>query len=123
LSINDSFGIAIEDYKSFVDFGGGYGGLSRCLLQLNNKINLTIIDLEQMIKVQKIFLDKTLKLKSTLNFITEVSQLDNDYEIFNACFSFSETSIELREYIETFITDKFKKLHIIFQNKFNDIDN
>jgi hypothetical protein len=123
LSINDSFGIAIEDYKSFVDFGGGYGGLSRCLLQLNNKINLTIIDLEQMIKVQKIFLDKTLKLKPTINFVTEVNQLDNDYEIFNACFSFSETPLELRENIDTFITDKFKKLHIIFQNKFNDIDN
>lgn len=123
LSINDAFGISIEDYESFVDFGGGYGGLSRCLLQLNDKIDLTIIDLEQMLKVQKIFLNETLKFNPSINFITEVNQLYKNYEIFNACFSFTETPLELRKNIETKITEKFQKIHIIFEEYFYNINN
>lgn len=123
LSINDAFDMKIEEYKSFVDFGGGYGGLARCILQLNTNIDLSIIDFKQMTDLQQLYLKKTLRTKLPINFYTNIDQLNKKYEIFNACFSFSETPLVLRETIEYKIFNNFEKLHIIFQERFNDIDN
>jgi len=123
LSIYDSFGQELKLYKSFVDFGGGYGGLARCLHQISKKINISIVDLITMQHVQKKYLNHTLDLDDRINFFKNINELNDNYEIFNASFSFSEISLEKRRDVENFVIEKCSKLHIIFQSNFNDIDN
>ena len=123
LSIYDSFGQELKLYKSFVDFGGGYGGLARCLHQISNKINISIVDLISMHYVQKKYLNHTLDFDEQILFFKDINELNGNYEIFNASFSFSEISLEKRREIENFIIKKCSKLHIIFQSNFNNINN
>jgi len=123
LSINDSFGQELKLYKSFIDFGGGYGGLARCLRQISNKINISIVDLIAMHHVQKKYLNNTLDFDDRIFFFKDINELNDNYEIFNASFSFSETPLENRTDVENFIIKKCEKLHIIFQSNFNNIDN
>ena len=123
LSIYDSFGQELKLYKSFVDFGGGYGGLARCLHQISKKINISIVDLITMQQVQKNYLNHTLDLDYRIIFFKNINELKDNYEIFNASFSFSEISLEKRRDVENFIITKCERLHIIFQSNFHDIDN
>ena len=123
LSINDSFNQELKLYKSFIDFGGGYGGLARCLRQISSKINISIVDLITMHHVQKKYLNNTLDFDDRILFFKDINELNDNYEIFNASFSFSETPLEKRRDVENFIIKKCSKLHIIFQSNFNNIDN
>ena len=53
LSIEECFKKKINQFRSILDFGGGYGGLAQCITQLSNSTNISIVDISDMIQVQK----------------------------------------------------------------------
>ena len=123
LSIYDEFGKELNQYKSFLDFGGGFGGLASCLCQISNKVSFTIVDLPQMIEVQKKYLISTTTFNERIFFSNDCNELNSRYDVFNASFSFSEIPLESRVSVEYFIIKKCDTAHIIFNKNFNDIDN
>ena len=123
ISIYDSFGKEFRNYKQVVDFGGGYGGLAKCLCEISNNIQVNIIDLPRMLEVQKKYIHKTSDFKKRIFFYKNVNFLKNKYCLFNASFSFSEMPLVQRKNIENFIINKCKRIHIVFQNNFNSVDN
>lgn len=120
LSIYDLCG---QEISSILDFGGGYGGLARCIATLNPDIKITIFDLPEMHYVQNKFLDATTSF-GNYHFSSKVDTLESiNFDVFNASFSLSEVPLTDRDIIEKFIMNNFKSVHIIFQDNFNGIDN
>ncbi len=124
LAIQDVFKLDIAECKTFIDFGGGYGGLARCLVQISNLIQVSIIDLPKMHHVQKKYLAATTSFATNVQFFSEANDLHGfNYEIFNASFSMSEVPIANRQGIENLIFNKCRRCFIIFQDSFNEINN
>lgn len=123
ISFYDCFGKKFLYYKLLIDFGGGYGGLARCLCQLRNHYFIHIIDLPNMLKVQKTYINETSSFRDRINFTSNIKNLNGRYDLFNASFSFSEISENKRLKVENFILKKCDRFHIIYQNIFNNIDN
>ena len=123
ISIYDCFGKKFLNYKSIVDFGGGYGGLARCLCQLSSHYIIHIVDLPEMLKVQKNYINKTSNFYDRITFVSNTKTLNTKYDLFNASFSFSEISENKRSNVENFILKKCDRFHIIYQNNFNNLDN
>jgi hypothetical protein len=122
LSIHDELGAI--DGKSVVDFGGGYGGLARCLLQATASSMVAIVDIPLMHEVQRKYLESTMVSWGRVRYAKSVDQLnDLSCDVFNASFSMSETPLPLREAIERFILGQSRSVHIIFQDNFNGYDN
>jgi hypothetical protein len=123
ISIYDSFGNEFKKYKNIVDFGGGYGGLAKCLCEISDNFKINIIDLPKMLEIQKKYIIKTSNFKKRIFFNKNFDSLSGRYCLFNASFSFSEVPLNQRKIIENFIKNKCKRIHIIYQNNFNDVDN
>ena len=123
ISFYDCFGKKFLYYKLFIDFGGGYGGLARCLCQLRNHFFIHIVDLADMLGVQKTYINNTSNFRDRINFTSNIKNLNGRYDLFNASFSFSEISEKKRLNVENFILKKCDRFHITYQNKFNNIDN
>lgn len=123
LSIEDEFEKKIQDYNSCLDFGGGFGGFASCILRYNKSIRLTIVDLAQMLEVQRIYLNQTLAINNSVTFCENINNLKSSIELFNASFSFSEIPLSSRKAVEKFIITNCNKIHIIFQSNFHQIDN
>ena len=49
--------------------------------------------------------------------------MDTQFELFNASFSMSEVNFKERNYIKKFVEKNCLRIHIIFQDNFNEIDN
>ena len=123
LSIEECFNKKITEFRSILDFGGGYGGLVQCINQLSNSTNISIVDISDMIEVQKKYLSKTGFLKN-INFYSDLNNIsDKQFEIFNASFSMSEINSNERNRIKNFIEKNCLRVHIIFQENFNEINN
>jgi len=123
ISIYDAFNDDFNNYKHVIDFGGGYGGLAKCFCEISKNIKINIIDLERMLKVQKKYILKTSNYQKRVFFFKNIKSLNKKYCLFNASFSFSEVPLNERKNIERLIMNKCKRLHIIFQDKFNGVDN
>lgn len=123
ISIYDSFGDKFKNFKNIVDFGGGYGGLARCLCQISKNMLINIVDIQRMLEIQKKYILKTSNFEKRIFFYKDVNSLKNKYCLFNASFSFSEVPVDQRKNIEDFIINKCKRVHIIYQNNFNNVDN
>ena len=123
LSIEECFKKKINQFRSILDFGGGYGGLAQCIAQLSNSTNISIVDISDMIEVQKKYLSKTGFLNN-ISFYKDLNNLmDTQFELFNASFSMSEVNFKERNYIKKFVEKNCLRIHIIFQDNFNEIDN
>ncbi len=123
ISMYDSFGKEFKNFKNIVDFGGGYGGLAKCLCEFSEKVNIQIIDIEKMLKIQEKYILETSNFKKRIFFIKNLNSLKNKYCLFNASFSFSEVPLIYRKKVEKFIINNCNRIHIIYQNNFNNLDN
>ena len=124
LAIQDVFTLDVSNFKNFIDFGGGYGGLARCILQTSNSTDVSIIDLPNMHKVQRNYLSSTTNLIKNIKFYSLPNELEQlEYDIFNASFSMSEVPLARRVEIENLIFNKCIRCFIIFQDNFNGINN
>ena len=123
LSIEHCFNKNISQFGSFLDFGAGYGGLAQCIEQISNSTKVSILDIPEMIEVQKKYLSKT-GFYNNINFHSDVSSLlDSQFELFNASFSLSEVNLNERNSIINFVENNCSRIHIIFQDNFNQIEN
>ena len=123
ISIHDAFGDKFKNFKNVVDFGGGYGGLARCLCEISKNTHINIVDIQRMLKIQKKYIVKTSNFEKRISFLNNVNLLKGKYCLFNASFSFSEVPLVHRKNIENFIINKCNRLHIIYQDNFNNMDN
>ena len=117
-----------------VEFGGGYGYLSKVLGSMNEKIRIEIIDLPAMLAIQSSYHANTLSKRQQENIryneVTAVlsdtekfvNQLLNSFH-FHAGFSLSECTIELRTMLARSIVSKSNTFFIAFQDHFDGIDN
>jgi hypothetical protein len=114
-----------KGYVNFLDFGGGYGGLTRALLGINSCIEVTIVDMPEMVKIQQDYLSLTTSSVQRVKFFNNISSIDSEvnYDLFNASFSLSETDEEYRIEIMRFIEKRCKSFFIIFQSQFLDSNN
>ena len=119
-----------KENSLFIDYGHGYGNMSRILLLLNNKINIHILDLETMLIIQKSFHKNTIN-SSLLDRIEYFKSDDYESKIlkkyyhkhFNATFSLSETNIQNRKKWTIFIDDNIDSFFIAYQEEFDQIKN
>ena len=112
-----------QEISSILDFGGGYGGFARCMAMLDPNVEINIVDLPEMQYVQNKFLNATTNF-GKYRFFNDIDDLFSvNVDVFNASFSFSEVPRSYRERVEAFIVNNSKNVHIIFQSRFNGIDN
>jgi hypothetical protein len=116
----------ISKHSHFVDFGGGYGGLSRCVLNLNISNTVSIIDLHEMLEIQTEFLklsvsnpDHRVIFQDTATIATSKVNVT----VFNASFSLSEISSSQREIVVEYIRNRVENFMILYQAKFNNTEN
>lgn len=125
--IQQDFNINLNKINFIVEFGGGYGSMCRVAFNnlgiSNNK--WSIIDLPIMLELQKLYLRETL---SNINF-QKINFFDNfsnikieDKSIFIATWSLSETPLEFRKKMETWLVN-FEYIFIAFQENYNNQSN
>ena len=116
----------------FIDYGHGYGNMSRILLTLNNYIDIHVLDLEKMLIIQECFHKNTLsnsncsriKYFVSNNYHSEDADLSNyKFKHFNATFSLSETPLENRKIWINFINKNVDSFFITYQEEFDNMNN
>ena len=123
-----------SDEVHFIDYGGGYGNLARILVSLSDQINITILDIPSMLKIQQLFLQSTISRKSSLDRIrflksdfksyTALSgELGGQHIHFHATFSLNESPLEARSCVESEIISKSDTFFIAYSPDFYGIDN
>lgn len=113
--------------KNCYEFGGGYGSFARIISRILPNANYTIYDFEIFLKLQKVFLSKTIgnesPFYSNMEFLNESTEaLNTNSDLYIALWSLSESPIEVRKIQEEKIL-KSKYILIGYQDDFDGIDN
>ena len=108
---------------NIVEIGGGYGGQCKILLDLLeyeniNIINYTIIDLEEVAKLQYKYLTtlKYLKIK-TLPYENCLSQLDSNYDLFISNYALGEFLPDIQHFYINNVLPKCKNYFITWNTR------
>lgn len=82
----------IINYSSIIEYGGGFGGLYRVLTALGFNGEYTIIDLPELIEVQKEYLNNEHNIGQNIKWVDTTSKESNTYkaDLFWATWSLSE---------------------------------
>lgn len=123
--LEEVLNVDLSKSKRIVEFGGGYGGLSRCLKLINSTHQISIIDSQLMADIQRDYLKNTLPSNEEfdIEFRRKIAEINGGVDIFNASFSLSETPFEIRAEVLNFIKNNCKNFLIIFQKEFLEYDN
>lgn len=115
----------LNEVDTVTDFGGGYGNFCRIWKLLYPNVRYYNVDLRQMLEIQKLFIENTVKNRSRIDYITH-KQLDtvqkNNKSLFLAAYSLSECSQEIRDEVEPHLY-KHDYVLIIHNERFSGIDN
>ena len=115
----ERMGIWLEDVKSIVEIGGGYGNFARIARNMGFRDSYKIVDLPEIHVLQKHYLDNT-SPGHGVEFIS-VDRIE-PAELLMATFSVSEMPMELREKLETHYP-KFQYLFFGSTDSFDGTDN
>lgn len=116
----------------FIDYGHGYGNMSRILLTLNNYIDIHVLDLKKMLIIQECFHKNTLSKNdySRIKYFVSDDYHSKDmglsnykFKHFNATFSLSETPFENRKIWINFINKNVDSFFITYQAEFDNMNN
>lgn len=123
--IEEVLGLNLRVPRKIIEFGGGYGGLARCLKLTHSAHEITIVDSPLMTDIQFDFLRNTTPINQNFDvcFREKITSLDGEFDIFNASFSLSETPFDTREEVLDFLRARCKNFLIIFQKSFLHYDN
>lgn len=124
----------INEYDFIVEFGGGYGNLSKIIRMNGFKGRYIIFDFRHFNLLQYYYLN-TLGFKASFEN-NDDTYLESDIEKFKeflknlpldnslliATWSFSETPIEFRKTLENYFKS-FNNYLIAYQHKFNEVNN
>lgn len=109
----------IEDNKSVIEFGGGYGCMAKIIKERSPSTKYCIVDFPEFNLLQKYYLSQ-----HNINDVTFISNLDNvniDADLLIATWSLSEAPIEVRQKFLSKV--HLKKFLLAYQVNFFDIDN
>lgn len=121
--MRDQFGIFIpKEINSIVEIGGGYGNFRRIMHDLNYIGDFTIVDFEEMLDIQKDYLEKNNILNTNFKTLNHLENKTIDSSLLIASFSVSEMLMEERKQIEN-IYKNFNYIFITHNKKFESIDN
>jgi len=105
----------IRDYRTIVEFGGGYGSLQRIVHNLGFTGNYVGYDLPELQALQRYYL-------GSIGVHRAVTEQREPPRLFIATWSLSESPVELRERIADEVSD-FDAFLIAYQKHFGGIDN
>ena len=115
----------LNEVDTVTDFGGGYGNFCRIWKLLYPDIRYYNVDLRQMLEIQKLYIENTVKDRSRIAYITH-KQLDNvqknNKSLFLAAYSLSECSREIRDEVEPHLYE-YDYILIVHNERFTGIDN
>ena len=123
-SIYSELGYSSTSKINILEFGGGYGGLGRAILNCNKNNRVTIIDIPRMLEIQNSYINKTSSNSENASYIN-IDQLpiDKSFDVFNATFSLSESPVYVRKKITNYIKTNVDSFFIVFQSNFDGHDN
>ena len=118
----------------FVDYGAGYGNMARFLVLLSSNIRVSILDLPEMLRIQRLYHSNTIPLasarerikycESQMNAYHELASLRSDNHLhFNATFSLNESPVQIRECVEETLLCRADSFFIAYSPEFYGIDN
>lgn len=120
----------VNSFGSILEFGGGYGSMCRVVNKLGFSGNYVIFDLPEFTLLQKFFLRNVgftvcesyeeYKKNGGIYCTSNISELDESYDLMIATWSISEVPLELREKI---FGKDIKNFLVAFQDTFFDINN
>jgi len=117
---------SIRDYETVIEFGGGYGEQCRLIKSLIKSIkpemNYYIIDLPEMIVIQKHYLTKHNIQNVHQISIEELPKIHNK-TVFFGYWSISETPKDVRDIIFRHITDNRLDFFIAYQTSYGEYNN
>lgn len=135
--VYENWGINLVDSEQnihFVDFGGGYGNMARFLVLLNDSIEVSIVDLPEMLRMQSLYHLNTIPSRAAIDRIgyyksdyTNYQKLASDatkrHLHFNATFSLNEAPIAARNCVEDTLLKKADTFFVAYSPEFYGIDN
>ena len=118
----DACGIDLKKIHTIIEFGGGYGLMTRIVHQLGFSGSYTIFDIPEFLALQKYYLQLT-GTSGKISSIDQVSKITTiNPDIFIATWSLSESPIALREeFLKKIGTPSY--VLIAYQATFGSIDN
>lgn len=84
--------------EKVVEIGVGFGGQMTILLEQFEIESYTLIDLEDVLKLTKFYLDSSLQISPKIQFISDIRGHDANFDLVVSNFAFSEFSRSLQEY-------------------------
>ena len=126
-------GRPVTEWDTVIEFGGGFGSLCRLMHQLGHRGRYVIFDLPPFTLLQRYYLrsagimqdgDDRIVLTSELaDLERHVAALPADaWAMFVACWSLSETPLELRARIRPLV-DRIGRYAIAYQERYGEVDN
>lgn len=115
-------GCKVNDLSTIVEFGGGFGGMTRLARVLGFNGRYVVYDLPPFTALQRFYISECGIEAETSS---EISSLETGHEgdgLFVACFSWSETPLDTRSFIES-IARQHRHLLVGYQQRFRGIDN
>jgi len=120
--IIDKYQIDITKLNNIIEFGGGYGAMSKTINNLGFAGKYIIFDIPEFLALQKYYLVST-DTPGNFFFIDKIYDIEiTDPDMFIATWSISEAPISVRkEFIKKIGSPKY--ILIAYQKVFNSIDN
>lgn len=91
--------------KTFIEVGGGYGGLCKVISSLYNFEEYTLVDLPNVIELCKVYISKFDELKNKVKFIKSTDDFTpKEYDVFISDSALAECNIDYQDKcLENFI--------------------
>lgn len=126
-------GRPVTEWDSVIEFGGGFGSLCRLMHQLGYRGRYIIFDLPPFTLLQRYYLRSAGIMRERDDRVvltSELAQLDryvaelsaDEWAMFVACWSLSETPLELRARIRPLV-DRIGRYAIAYQERYGEVDN
>lgn len=124
LQIERAFGRRVSDYRTIVEFGGGYGSLCRLIHRLGFTGKYSIYDLPAFSALQRRYLAAVgiHGVECVEGPGVVISRGELSPALFIATWSLSESPLEVRESVERGLNN-FDNILIAYQESFDGIDN
>jgi len=123
----------VTEWDTVIEFGGGFGSLCRLMHQLGYRGRYVIFDPPQFTLLQRYYLrsagimqdgdDRVVLTSELADLERHVATLSADtWAMFVACWSLSETPLELRARIRPLV-ERIGRYALAYQERYGEVDN
>lgn len=112
--------VDLKEINSVTDFGSGYGNFCRIWKTFNPNVKYYNVDLEEMLMMQKDWIENTVENKEDIYYIThrQLDQVDTNKSLFIAAYSLNECSFDIRKEVEPYFQN-YDHILIVYNQLFN----